>query len=66
MLNQWSIPDPPERQDVNGRLKSILDNNSAFVPKIIDLCKSNRGLVENLKTILSADTELWPRLKKFF
>ncbi len=66
MLSQWEILEPSEREYVWSRLRNILDHNEAFIPKILNLWKKNNASIDDLKKILSADAELWPRLQKFF
>ena len=66
MFNQWNILEPGEREDVRDRLRTILDHNEEFLAKILILWKKNHASVDDLKKILSADAELWPRLKKYF
>ena len=66
MLSQWEKLEPFERDDVRARLRNILDHNEAFIAKILILWKRNHASVDDLKKILSADAELWPRLMKYF
>jgi len=66
MLDQWGILYPAERIDVRSRLRNILDHNEAFIYKILVLWKKNHASVDDLKKILSAAAELWPRLQKYF
>ena len=66
MLSQWEILDPAEKIDIQSRLKIILDNNEVFIFKLLDLWKKNHASVNDLKKILSANMELWPRLQKYF
>jgi len=47
-------------------VRNILDHNESFVGKIREVWKENHASVDDLKKILSADAELWPRLQKFF
>jgi len=66
MLSQWEILDPAEREYVWSSLRNILDYNKAFIPKILSIWKKNHASIDGLIRILSADTDLWPRLKEFF
>ena len=66
MLSQWEMLEPSERDDVRARIRNILDHNEAFIAKILTLWKRNHASVDDLKKILSADAELWPRLMKYF
>jgi len=66
MLSQWEILDPAERKDVRSRLRKILENNEAFISKILNIWEKNNASIDDLKKILSADAELWPRMQKFF
>lgn len=65
-LAQWDGLSQKERDFVWRRLREIADLNPYFIPKIGDLWKANQASLADLKKILSADADLWPRLQKFF
>jgi hypothetical protein len=65
-LAQWDALSQKEWDFVRARLREIADLNPSFVPKIVNLWKVNQMPIEDLKKILSAGSDLWPRLKKYF
>jgi hypothetical protein len=65
-LAQWDALSQKERGFVWARLKEIVNLNPFFISKIANLWKANQLPLDDLKKILSADAELWPRLQKYF
>jgi O-antigen ligase len=64
-LTQWISLRPEEQGFLWGRLRDVLKYNENFIPRIVDLWRTNFGGTDRLKEIFSTSS-LWPQLQKYF